>query len=141
MTATFTMGEVSATTGLTADTLRYYEDERIIGPLARDRRNHRVFSEKDLAWIGVVICMKDAGLGIDDLRTFADLLHGTQASPDPVGFLRERRAVLEERRQVLARAIAVMDDKIAHFRDPSTNRPRARSAKPAASNAGLSSMS
>ncbi|MFC7926370.1 hypothetical protein [Microbacterium laevaniformans] len=27
-----------------------------------------------------------------------------------------RRAALEERRRVLSRAIAVMDDKIAHFR-------------------------
>ncbi|MDY0828109.1 MerR family transcriptional regulator [Microbacterium sp. BG28] len=115
MTRTFTMGETTAATGLTADTLRYYEDESIIGPFARDHRNHRVFSDKDIAWIHVVTCMKDAGLGIDELRTFADLLHGTHAAPDPVGFLRERRAALEERRQVLARAIAVMDEKIAHF--------------------------
>jgi DNA-binding transcriptional MerR regulator len=115
MTPTFTMGEATAETGLTADTLRYYEDERIIGPLARDRRNHRVFSDRDLAWIHVVICMRDAGLGIDELRTFADLLHGPHASPDPVGFLRERRAALEVRRQVLTRAITVMDEKIAHF--------------------------
>ncbi|GAB3149416.1 MerR family transcriptional regulator [Microbacterium neimengense] len=115
MTPMLTMGEVTVATGLTADTLRYYEQERIIGPLARDHRDHRVFSEKDLAWIHVVTCMKDAGLGIDELRTFADLLHGPHASPDPVGFLRERRAALEERRQVLARAIAVMDEKILHF--------------------------
>lgn len=115
MIPTLTMGEATAATGLTADTLRYYEDERIIGPFARDHRNHRVFSEKDIAWIHVVTCMKDAGLGIDELRTFADLLHGPHASSDPVGFLRERRAALEERRQVLARAIAVMDEKIAHF--------------------------
>lgn len=115
MTPTFTMGEATAATGLTADTLRYYEQERIVGPFARDHRNHRVFSEKDLAWIHVVTCMKDAGLGIDELRTFADLLHGPHAAPDAVSFLRERRAALEARRQVLARAIAVMDEKIAHF--------------------------
>lgn len=116
MTTMLTMGEAVAASGLSADTLRYYEDEGIIGPLTRDRRNHRVFSDNDLAWIGVVTCMKDAGLGIDDLRTFADLLHGPHASVDPVAFLEERRAALEERRRVLSRAIAVMDDKIAHFR-------------------------
>ncbi|RKS90137.1 DNA-binding transcriptional MerR regulator [Microbacterium sp. AG790] len=116
MTTMLTMGEAVAASGLSADTLRYYEDEGIIGPLERDHRNHRVFSDNDLAWIGVVTCMKDAGLGIDDLRTFADLLHGPHASIDPVAFLEERRAALEERRRVLSRAIAVMDDKIAHFR-------------------------
>lgn len=117
MTTMLTMGEAVAASGLSADTLRYYEDEGIIGPLERDHRNHRVFSDKDLAWIGVVTCMKDAGLGIDDLRTFADLLHGSGGSVNPVDFLRERRAALEERRRVLSRAIAVMDDKIAHFRE------------------------
>ncbi|MDR6200218.1 DNA-binding transcriptional MerR regulator [Microbacterium sp. SORGH_AS428] len=120
MTPMFTMGETTAATGLTADTLRYYEDESIIGPFARDHRNHRVFSEKDIAWIHVVTCMKDAGLGIDELRTFADLLHGTHTAPDPVGFLRERRAALAERRQVLTLAIAVMDEKIAHFASTGT---------------------
>ncbi|QOC26686.1 MerR family transcriptional regulator [Microbacterium hominis] len=109
MTTMLTMGEAVAASGLSADTLRYYEDEGIIGPLTRDHRNHRVFSDNDLAWIGVVTCMKDAGLGIDDLRTFADLLHGPHAAVDPVAFL-------EERRRVLSRAITVMDDKIAHFR-------------------------
>lgn len=116
MTTMLTMGEAVAASGLSADTLRYYEDEGIIGPLERDHRNHRVFSDSDLAWIGVVTCMKDAGLGIDDLRTFADLLHGSRGAVNPVDFLRERRAALEERRRVLSRAIAVMDDKIAHFR-------------------------
>lgn len=116
MTTMLTMGEAVVASGLSADTLRYYENEGIIGPLARDHRNHRVFSDNDLAWIGVVTCMKDAGLGIDDLRTFADLLHGPHASVDPVAFLEERRAALEERRRVLSRAITVMDDKIAHFR-------------------------
>lgn len=116
MTTMLTMGEAAAASGLTADTLRYYEDEGIIGPLDRDHRNHRRFSESDLAWIAVVTCMKDAGLGIDDLRTFADLLHGPRGSVNPVDFLLARRASLEERRRVLTRAIAVMDDKIAHFR-------------------------
>ncbi|WP_169166626.1 MerR family transcriptional regulator [Cellulomonas taurus] len=114
-TTPVTIGEASTRTGLSVDALRYYEDEGLIGPLDRDGANHRVFSENDLAWIAVITCMRDAGLGIADLRTFCDLLHRRRATADPVAFLRDRRAALAARAAVLDRAIAVLDDKIAHF--------------------------
>lgn len=115
MPTTFTMAEASASSGLSLDALRYYEREGIIGPLSRDGANHRRFTEGDLAWLGVVTCMKDAGLGVADLRDFAALMTGRDATAEPLSFLRDRRAALQERAAVLARALAVLDDKIEHF--------------------------
>ncbi|KAA9148741.1 MerR family transcriptional regulator [Microbacterium lushaniae] len=115
MSATFTIGEASASSGLSPDALRYYEEEGIIGPLGRDASNRRRFSESDIAWIGVVTCMREAGLGISELRVFAALLRGGDTSEDPVTFLRGRRAALAARADLLARAIGVLDHKIAYF--------------------------
>ncbi|MEZ2372987.1 MerR family transcriptional regulator [Arthrobacter sp. RCC_34] len=126
---TFTMQEAVAASGLSPDAIRYYEDEGIIGPFERSSSNHRRFSDSDLAWIGVVTCMRDAGLGISDLREFATLLRGEEASADPATFLRERRAALDARAEALQRAIDVLDDKITHFgrrheqASPETHRP------------------
>lgn len=124
-TTPVSIGEASIRTGLSVDALRYYEDEGLIGPLGRDGANHRVFFESDLAWIAVITCMRDAGLGIADLRTFCGLLHRQGTTADPVAFLRDRRAALADRAAVLDRAIGVLDDKIAHFSriDPASSAP------------------
>ena len=84
------MSEASASTGLSPDTLRYYEDIGIIGPFDRDTSNRRTFTSTDIAWIGVITCMREAGLGISDLRTFAEILRDSDAPADPTTFLRGR---------------------------------------------------
>lgn len=115
MSSAVTVGGASELTGLSADALRYYEDEGIIGPFRRDAANRRRITESDLAWIRVVTCMKGAGLGIADLRIFAALVRGGETSTDPLTFLRERRTALSARARALTTAISVLDDKIAHF--------------------------
>ncbi len=108
------LGEVVRRTGLTADALRYYEREGLVGPIAR-RSGQRRYSEDDVAWIGVVTCLRDAGLGIADLRRFTMLLREEAGAGDRVAFLRRRREELQERVRRTTAALGVLDDKIAHY--------------------------
>lgn len=107
--------DAAAATGLSLDTLRYYEREGLIGPIARDAGGRRRYSADDVAWIGIVTCLRDAGLGIEDLRRFTRLLTQSADPTDRVAFLRERRAELEERQRATQRALEVLDDKIAYY--------------------------
>jgi DNA-binding transcriptional MerR regulator len=102
-------------TGLSLDTLRYYEREGLIGPVRRMSSGQRRYSEDDLAWIGIVSCLRDAGLGIADLRRFTELLRSEHGANDRVAFLRRRRDELLERRRQTEAALVVLDDKIAHY--------------------------
>lgn len=102
-------------TGLSHDTLRYYEREGLIGPIRRSTGGRRVYDEDDLAWIGIVTCLRDAGLGIADLRRFTELLRGSDEAVDRVSFLQERRTELIERVAQLQLAIKVLDGKIAYW--------------------------
>ena len=113
-----TIAEAAVETGLTADTLRYYEKEGLVGPIARSAGQRR-YTDDDVAWIGIVTCLRDAGLGIADLRRFTCLLRAEAAAEDRVGFLRRRREELQERLRQTHAALAVLDDKIAHYsQDP-----------------------
>jgi len=105
---------VSERTGLSLDTLRYYEREQLIGPIAR-ASGRRQYSEDDVAWIGIVTCLRDAGLGIADLRRFTELLRAEAGTGDRVAFLRRRKAELEERLRLTQAALTVLDDKIAYY--------------------------
>jgi DNA-binding transcriptional MerR regulator len=115
---TFDPAVVVERTGLSHDTLRYYEREGLIGPIRRSAGGRRLYDEDDVAWIGTVTCLRDAGLGIADLRRFTQLLRAPDAPGDRVTFLRERRAELVERLRQLQRAITVLDGKIAYWSPP-----------------------
>ncbi|WP_306322022.1 MULTISPECIES: MerR family transcriptional regulator [unclassified Streptomyces] len=102
-------------TGVSIDTLRYYEREGLIGPIHRTVGGRRQYTEDDIFWIGLVTCFRDAGLGIADLRAFVAMLRAEHSAQDRVTFLRERRADLERRVAALRRAMEVLDDKIAYY--------------------------
>jgi DNA-binding transcriptional MerR regulator len=111
----YSPGEAAEITGLSLDTLRYYEREALIGPIKRLPGGRRVFREGDIAWIGVVTCLRDAGLGIADLQRFTALLRSEGDPASRVEFLRERRAALVEHVARMGAALDVLDDKIAYY--------------------------
>jgi DNA-binding transcriptional MerR regulator len=106
--------EAAARTGLTLDTLRYYEKEGLVGPITR-RSGRRVYTDTDVVWIELITCLRAAGLGIADLREFTALLRDDTAAGDRAEFLRRRRAELRQRADAIAAAIGVLDSKIEHY--------------------------
>ncbi|WP_093796970.1 MerR family transcriptional regulator [Streptomyces sp. Wb2n-11] len=112
---TLTPAAAADRTGVSIDTLRYYEREGLIGPIQRSTGGRREYTEGDVFWIGLVTCFREAGLGIADLREFVALLRAERPPQDRVAFLRERRAALEQRAAALCRAMEVLDEKIAHY--------------------------
>jgi DNA-binding transcriptional MerR regulator len=108
-------------TGISIDTLRYYEREGLIGPIRRSAGGRRQYTEDDIFWIGLITCLREAGLGIADLRGFVAMLRAEHPPQDRVAFLRERRAGLEQRVVALHRAMEVLDGKIDYYsRAPGT---------------------
>ena len=114
MPNTWTPAAAAANTGLSLDTLRYYESEGLIGPVSRTLGGHRAYTDDDIFWIGLIGCLRDAGLGIADLREFTSLLR-EGGSGDPVAFLTEHRVELQRRATQLQKAIAVLDEKIDYY--------------------------
>ncbi|MDQ0771796.1 DNA-binding transcriptional MerR regulator [Streptomyces aurantiacus] len=112
---TLTPAAASDRTGVSIDTLRYYEREGLIGPVRRSVGGRRQYTEDDVFWIGLVTCFRDAGLGIADLRGFVAILRAEHPPQERVAFLRERRAALEQRVAALSRAMQVLDEKITYY--------------------------
>jgi DNA-binding transcriptional MerR regulator len=70
-----TIAEVAERTGLTPDTLRYYEkDGLMVHPVARDVSGHRRYADNDLDWIVMVTRLRSTGLPIRDVRRYAELV-------------------------------------------------------------------
>jgi DNA-binding transcriptional MerR regulator len=113
---TFTPREAAERTGLTLDALRYYEREGLVGPVDRTVGGRRRYTENDIAWVALLTCLRDAGLGIADLRSFTTMLRTDEAeATERVEFLRQCRTGLLEQVAATNRALEILDDKIAFY--------------------------
>ncbi|SEI62040.1 DNA-binding transcriptional regulator, MerR family [Streptococcus sp. 45] len=92
--------KVSEQTGVSADTIRYYER---IGLLPRVRRNKsgvRDFSEQDIAALEFIRCFRSAGMSVESLIEYMSLVEEGE------GTEKARMKILEEQREKLISRIA-----------------------------------
>ena len=120
--------EASERTGLSLDTLRYYERLGLFGPVERTAGGRRIYNDTDVAWLQLLICLRHAGLGITDLQRLIGNLRSRSSGPkNVVGLLEEHRARLLDQMDKLRTALAVLDGKLAHYRV--TDAPQSSSAR------------
>lgn len=112
------IGELARLSGLSVDTLRYYEKIGLVPPPLRDAGGRRIYDAAMLRWLGFLERLKATGLGMRERLRYAEL----RARPG-VASVRERREMLEQHRdkvaadlQRLTETLALLDDKVALYR-------------------------
>ncbi|MGN0311233.1 MAG: MerR family transcriptional regulator [Lachnospiraceae bacterium] len=100
----FTMKQACEQTGLSYETLKFYCNQGLVPNVKRDENNRRIFSEKDIAWIKSLQCLKNCGMGIAEMKEYIELcIVGESSIP-------RRKQILEEKRQdLLARQKAIQE--------------------------------
>lgn len=106
----YTPAEAVAKSGFSLDTLRYYERVGLLDRVARTPGGQRVFSDDDLAWLGILRCLRDTGMPIADMQRYADLARGGDETAA------ERMALLEEHDRRIEDRIASLRDEQRHIR-------------------------
>lgn len=66
--------EVAKITGLTTATLRYYEKEELLPPIARTSQKYRQYSDEDIEWIRMIQCLRSANVPIHSIKQYISLL-------------------------------------------------------------------
>jgi DNA-binding transcriptional MerR regulator len=113
---TYAIAEAAHQSGLSIDTLRYYERIELIDPPARDSGGRRAYSDEDLAWLGFLTKLRRTGMPIRLMREYAKLRHNGLAST-----ARRKQILIEHRTDVLARiadlqnCLEVLNWKISHY--------------------------
>ena len=104
-----TITEVSKKFDLTPETLRYYEKIGLLDPIQRKSNGIRDYSEEDLKRIEFIKCMRQAGLGIEVLKRYIDLLNKGDKT------LLDRKELLLEQRRLLAKRMEEMQETLSHL--------------------------
>lgn len=102
---TYAIAEAADLTGLTPDTLRYYEkDGLLLRSVPRNSSGQRRYEDSDLRWISLLTRLRATGMPIRDVRRYADLVRAGSGNEQ------DRLALLHtHRRHVLAQLAAVTE--------------------------------
>jgi DNA-binding transcriptional MerR regulator len=113
---TYAIAEAAHRSGLSIDTLRYYERIQLIEPPARDSGGRRAYSDDDLAWLEFLTKLRTTGMPIRMMREYAQLRHQGVSSAG-----RRKQILMEQRTEVLSRiaelnsCLDVLNYKIANY--------------------------
>ena len=106
---------VSKLTGLSIDTLRYYERIGLLAPVERASSGHRRYRQKDLDWIALLINLRETGMPLAQMLHFAELRRqGDATANERLLLLEQHQRSLEQRMQKLEYHLAVLQQKISH---------------------------
>ena len=104
------LAEVTARTGLTAHTLRYYEQEGLLPPVARTSGGRRRYRQIDLDRLSFLLRLRASGMSIATMRRFAELRgEGEAGRPGRLALLLTHRSDVHRRLTLLRDNLAVND--------------------------------
>ena len=107
------IAEVSEKYGLSADTLRYYERVGLIPPVNRSDGGIRDYNELDLRRVDFIKCMRGAGLPIEVLIDYMELVQqGDSTTEARKEILVEQRDLLAARIEEMQKTLDLLDHKV-----------------------------
>jgi DNA-binding transcriptional MerR regulator len=107
------IAEVSEHTGISSDTLRYYERIGLIWPVNRSASGIRDYNDLDLRRVEFIKCMRSAGLPVEVLIEYVGLVQqGDKTIETRKEILREQRELLAGRMSEMQKTLDILDHKI-----------------------------
>jgi len=126
------IGELSARSGRSIHTIRWYEAQYLIPGVQRDLAGRRVYSQMHVGWMELIDRLRRTGMSVEQMREFTGWVKAGDAT---IGrrrqLLRTHRRRVEEMADYLSEALALIDYKIDYYDtwlatgiEPKTAQPR-----------------
>jgi len=114
----YTMKDVCNETGMTYEALKFYCNEGLVPNVKRDSNNHRIFDNRDIAWIKSLTCLKNCGMSIQEMKAYIKLcLDGESSIPERKLILAKKRIELLEKLAEIQASIDYIDWKQNFYDD------------------------
>ena len=96
----YTIKDAARIMGVPTSTIRYYDKEGLLPFVERLASGYRIFTEKDIATLRIIDCLKKTGMSIKEIRQFSSWLEQGYSS------LQQRYDMFLERRRVVKQQMA-----------------------------------
>ncbi|HUY96754.1 MAG TPA: MerR family transcriptional regulator [Verrucomicrobiae bacterium] len=94
----YTVGAVAKLANVTVRTLHHYHEAGVLRPTLRTESGYRMYSAADLERLQRILCYRQVGMGIAEIRTLLDA-----PADDPLAQLRRQHRLLTDRIEQLER--------------------------------------
>ena len=110
--------KVSDLTGVSADTIRYYERIGLIPPVTRNQSGIRDFTEREIGLLEFVRCFRKAGVSVEALIDYVALLEEGEGTEEArLAILKEQAENLDARLEELNAARERLAYKIDNYQE------------------------
>lgn len=124
----YTMKDVCRETGMNYEALKFYCNEGLVPNVKRDAHNHRVFDDRDIAWIKSLTCLKNCGMSIQEMKAYIALcLQGEASIPERKVILAQKRDALLEKMAEIQASVDYIDWKQGFYDDVLSGKIKYRS--------------
>ena len=113
-----TINEVSKKYNVSPDTLRYYERIGVIPEVHRNSGGIRDYTDEDLKWVELALCMRSAGLSIETLVEYQRLYQqGDDTIKARLDLLNEQMEILENQKKQIEETMDRLSYKISRYQN------------------------
>lgn len=104
-----TMKEACKETGMAYETLKFYCNQGLLPNVKRDKNNHRVFSDHDIAWLKSLVCLKNCDMSLAEMKEYLELCLGGEPT------IPQRKLLLAAKQQELKKKLASTQEAIDYI--------------------------
>jgi DNA-binding transcriptional MerR regulator len=123
-TMSYTTKEVTEKLNLSMHTLRYYEKEGLLLPIARDKNGMRQYSDLDLERLVLIRCMRSTGMSISYIKGYMKLcMEGFPSISKRKEVLLLQKKFLEEQKRELDENLKMVNWKLEYYQELENNSP------------------
>ena len=118
----YTVGEMAKRLGVAPSTLRYYDQEGLLPFVERSEGGIRVFKESDYEWLGVIGCLKKAGMQLRDIKTFIEMaMQGDETIEPRFALITKQKAAVQAQIAELEETLRTLEFKEWYYNTAKEN--------------------
>ncbi|RUT33665.1 MerR family transcriptional regulator [Paenibacillus zeisoli] len=120
----FSIKEVAEMLGIPPHTIRYYEKEGVLPSIGRDPHGNRMFEQKDLEWMDIMMWLRATGMSVAVIRQMVELAaKGVSTIPERKAILEQHKLELQRKQVELDKANEAVDKKLSIYESLLTGNP------------------
>lgn len=113
----YSIQQVAQQTGVAVSALRYYDDEGLLPDLKRLPNGHRRFSDDDVAMVEFVVCLRETGMPIRDLKHYVHLAQQRGTGEERCQLLEAHRDAVLAKMASLKKQLGKIQSKIQLYHE------------------------
>ncbi|RLQ94671.1 MerR family transcriptional regulator [Falsibacillus albus] len=113
---TYTIGQVADMLQLTISQLRYYDKQGLMPFVKRTEKGDRIFDEGSLKFLEMILCLKNTGMPIKDIKQFIDWnMAGGDTLPKRLDMMKQQEENVQNQLRETQANLKRIQEKIARY--------------------------